>query len=118
MKTEFNSNTEEEGKENMSKKVAAKKMGAKPNPRDAKVRALRDSDPKKWTWAKLDEKVYGAKGSHGGRSFVAYKREAARLKAVKRSHHAKVTVSSDVPKVRGQSRSAAKVAASRVNAKK
>ena len=107
----------------MSKKVTAKKMGAKskaakPNPRDAKVRALRDSDPKKWTWAKLDEKVYGAKGSHGGRSFVAYKREAARLKAVKRSHHAKVTVSIDVPKVRGQSRSAAKVAASRVNAKK
>ena len=88
----------------MSKKVAAKKMGAKskaakPN-HDAKVYALRNSDSKKWTWVKLDEKVYGAKGSHGGRSFVAYKREAARLKTEKRSHHAKVPVSKAASPVR------------------
>ena len=67
----------------MSKKVAAKKMGAKPNPRDAKVRALRDSDPKKWTWVKLDLHFW-KKETHGGNSFTAYKREVARLKAAKR----------------------------------
>jgi hypothetical protein len=88
----------------MSKKVAAKKMGAKskaakPN-HDAKVYALRNSDPEKWTWVKLDLHFW-KKETHGGNSFSAYKREVARLKVV-----------------RGQSSSAAKVAASRVNAKK
>jgi len=41
---------------------------------DAKVKELRDSDPKKWTWSALDLKVFGIKDSHGGRSFVSYKR--------------------------------------------
>jgi hypothetical protein len=74
--------------EKTSKTVVAKPQSEEKKEQlklDAKVRALRDSDPKKWTWAKLDEKVYGAKGSHGGRSFVAYKREEKRLKADKRA---------------------------------
>ncbi len=79
----------------MSTKKTAKKVGAgmqsaaklEQLKRDAKVRALRDSDPEKWTWVKLDLHFWKKK-THGGNSFVAYKREAARLKAVKRSHHA------------------------------
>jgi hypothetical protein len=71
----------------MSKKVTAKKMGAKskaakPN-HDAKVYALRNSNPKKWTWVKLDLHFW-KKETHGGNSFTAYKREVARLKAAKR----------------------------------
>ena len=70
----------------MKKETAAKTVGAKakePNPRDAKVRTLRDSDPKKWTWVKLDLHFW-KKETHGGNSFTAYKREVARLKAAKR----------------------------------
>jgi len=65
-----------------------------PNPRGVKVYALRNSNPEKYTWATLDAKVYGAKNSHGGRSFAAYKAEAARLKTVgkKRSHKKKIAV--------------------------
>ena len=58
-------------------------MNAQTAKRTEKVVELRNSDPNKWTWAALDAKVFGAKDSHGGRSFAAYKRGVAPLKIKK-----------------------------------
>jgi hypothetical protein len=50
--------------------------------RALKVKNLRDADPVKYTWSKLDAVVYHAKDSHGGRSFAAYKRVTHKNKKV------------------------------------
>ena len=77
MKTEKSAKTVVEAPQSAEKKEQLKL--------DAKVYALRTKDAKKNTWSALDELVYGAKKSHGGRSYTAFHREEKRLKTEKRA---------------------------------
>ena len=44
---------------------------------DAVIYKLRNSNPKIWTWSRLDREILDVDNAHGGRSFEAYARQRA-----------------------------------------